>query len=274
MRPGIMPGFGRGGMLPGFGLLPPPGRGADGRSPPERSPPGRSPPGRGPRSLPGPPPGRGAPGRGAGAPEPTPNGLLPTRGVRGPGLGPPGLGPCGFGGTTEPPPDCGAAGAGRGVCGWGFFGCASGPALAAGTCGCCGCCCCCGCGCCCGRGRSCCGAGAGAGAGRGPGRGPGIAPGRGRSLELSAVREGAGAPPLPFDGPGTGLRPPDFPPGLPPAVNASRSRRATGASTVDDADLTNSPCSLSLARTSLLVTPSSFASSCTRALPATALLNW
>lgn len=57
----------------------------------------------------------------------------------------------------------------------------------------------------------------------------------------------------------TGLGPP----------NASRNRRATGASTVDDADLTNSPCSLSRARTSLLVTPSSFANSCTRALPAT-----
>jgi hypothetical protein len=49
----------------------------------------------------------------------------------------------------------------------------------------------------------------------------------------------------------------------------SRSRRATGASTVEDADLTNSPCSLSRARTSLLVTPSSLANSCTRALPAT-----
>jgi len=48
----------------------------------------------------------------------------------------------------------------------------------------------------------------------------------------------------------------------------------SASSTVDDADFTNSPCSLSLARTSLLVTPSSFASSCTRALPATALLNW
>jgi len=57
----------------------------------------------------------------------------------------------------------------------------------------------------------------------------------------------------------TGLGPP----------NASRRRRATGASTVDDADLTNSPCSLSRASTSLLVTPSSFANSCTRALPAT-----
>ena len=51
--------------------------------------------------------------------------------------------------------------------------------------------------------------------------------------------------------------------------NDSRSRRATGASTVEDADLTNSPCSLSRASTSLLVTPSSLANSCTRALPAT-----
>ena len=42
--------------------------------------------------------------------------------------------------------------------------------------------------------------------------------------------------------------------------NASRSWRATGASTVDDAVLTYSPISLSLARTSLLVTPSSLAS--------------
>jgi hypothetical protein len=59
----------------------------------------------------------------------------------------------------------------------------------------------------------------------------------------------------------------------PPAFGyASRNLRATGASTVEDADFTNSPSSFSLASTSLLVTPSSFASSCTRALPATALL--
>lgn len=76
---------------------------------------------------------------------------------------------------------------------------------------------------------------------------------------LAAARSG------PFSGPlagalsGAGLAPP----------NDSRSRRATGASTVDDADLTNSPCSLSRASTSLLVTPSSLANSCTRALPAT-----
>ncbi|MEN3304946.1 MAG: hypothetical protein V7603_1148, partial [Micromonosporaceae bacterium] len=57
-----------------------------------------------------------------------------------------------------------------------------------------------------------------------------------------------------------------------PASKATRNRRATGASTVLDADLTNSPISFSLASTVLLSTPSSFASSCTRALPATALL--
>jgi hypothetical protein len=61
--------------------------------------------------------------------------------------------------------------------------------------------------------------------------------------------------------------------GAEPAAKDSFSRRATGASTVLDADLTNSPISLSLARTFLLSTPSSFASSCTRALPATALLT-
>jgi len=61
--------------------------------------------------------------------------------------------------------------------------------------------------------------------------------------------------------------------GAVPASSAARSRRATGASTVLDADLTNSPISLSLASTVLLSTPSSFASSCTRALPATALLT-
>jgi hypothetical protein len=60
--------------------------------------------------------------------------------------------------------------------------------------------------------------------------------------------------------------------GAVPAANASLRRRATGASTVLDADFTNSPISLSLASTFLLSTPSSFASSCTRALPATALL--
>lgn len=59
---------------------------------------------------------------------------------------------------------------------------------------------------------------------------------------------------------------------FPALGNCSLSLRATGASTVELALLTNSPISLSFASTSLLFTPSSFASSCTRALPATGLL--
>jgi hypothetical protein len=54
---------------------------------------------------------------------------------------------------------------------------------------------------------------------------------------------------------------------------ASRRRLATGASTVEDADFTNSPMSCNLARTSLLVTPSSLASSWTRTFDTT-LLSW
>ena len=123
---------------------------------------------------------------------------------------------------------------------------------------------------------------AGLGAGRGPGIGPGrVGAGAGTACGCSAAGAGgaaglgaagfcaggatsltvalAAAAPLPAVFSCAGLPPP----------NDSRSRRATGASTVDDADLTNSPCSLSRARTSLLVTPSSFANSCTRALPAT-----
>ena len=42
---------------------------------------------------------------------------------------------------------------------------------------------------------------------------------------------------------------------------ASFNRRATGGSTVDDAERTNSPNSASLAKTTLLSTPSSLASS-------------
>jgi len=43
--------------------------------------------------------------------------------------------------------------------------------------------------------------------------------------------------------------------------NASLSRLTTGASIVEDADLTNSPISLSWSMTALLSTPNSFASS-------------
>ncbi len=99
-----------------------------------------------------------------------------------------------------------------------------------------------------GFGRAVSAAGAGlAGVGRGPGRGaPGFGAGVGAAFAAAS--------------------PSDLP-------NDSRSRRATGGSTVDDADLTNSPCSFRRASSSLLVTPSSFANSCTRALPATALLT-
>jgi hypothetical protein len=144
-------------------------------------------------------------------------------------------------------------------------------------------------------------AGLGAGPGRGPGVAPGVAPGvgaagwagvdgaAGGAAGAAAAGGGAGAGSggaagaaglgaAGFAGAAfaaAGLAGEPLPSALtlsaagfaPP--NDSRSRRATGASTVEDADLTNSPCSLSRARTSLLVTPSSLANSCTRALPAT-----
>jgi hypothetical protein len=96
-------------------------------------------------------------------------------------------------------------------------------------------------------------AGAGAGAGGATGAGAGAAAAGAAGAAGRAGREGAAAP--------FALLPKD-----------SRSRRATGASTVEDADFTNSPCSLSLASTVLLSTPNSLASSCTRALPGTGLL--
>ena len=51
------------------------------------------------------------------------------------------------------------------------------------------------------------------------------------------------------------------------------SRRTTGASIVEDADLTNSPISLSWSMTALLSTPNSFASSYTRTFATTLLLG-
>ena len=139
----------------------------------------------------------------------------------------------------------------------------------------------------------CCGAGVGsgvAGLGRGP---PGLGPGRAEAasdavpletvpLDTAAPLDALAAVPADADAV-AGVRAPGLgaPDGLadsffPPSLdgNDSRSRRATGASTVDDADLTNSPCSFRRSSTCLLVTPSSLASSCTRALPATALLTW
>ena len=111
-----------------------------------------------------------------------------------------------------------------------------------------------------------------------PGRGPGVAPepapGRGAPpVDPEESPEGPGRGPPPGRGPGAapgrGRR---LPPPLPPPDMESRSLRATGASTVEDADLTNSPRDSSCVSTCLLVTPSSLASSCTRALPATDLL--
>lgn len=229
-------------MLPGVARVPPPGRGP-----------------------PGPAPGRGC-GRGAGRSTGCwdEKGLLPTRGGRGaPGLGP----PCGCGrgpGVGAGPGRAPGVGAGPGRAAG-----AAGRALAAGVCG-------------CGAdGRA--GGAAGAGAGAAGGAG-------GAAATTGAGAAGLGAPGL---GPGTGEpgvapplgAPPEGRPlvaagrgallrsGLPPP-NDSRRRRATGASTVDDADLTNSPCSLSRASTCLLVTPSSLANSCTRALPATTSPVW
>lgn len=180
--------------------------------------------------LPGEAPGRGAPGRGA-----------PGRGASGRGIGR--STGCADENGLLPTRGVRAAGlgAGRGPgVGPGRLGVGDGPA-----CGCSG----------AGAG----GAGGCSGAGAGGAGGLGAAGffAAGGAAALTAPL--APAAPLPAVFSCAGLLPP----------NDSRSRRATGASTVDDADLTNSPCSLSRARTSLLVTPSSLANSCTRALPAT-----
>ena len=62
-------------------------------------------------------------------------------------------------------------------------------------------------------------------------------------------------------GVGPGLRAADFLVGGGSLASFSFSRRSTGASTVEEADRTNSPMSFSMLRTVLLSTPSSFASS-------------
>lgn len=197
-------------------------------------------------------PGRGAPGRGACgcacgcgrgmAARSTgctvENGLLPTRGVRAPGLGPgvagrgPGAAGAGDSGVAGGAAGAGAAAAGAGAAGAGAGVGAGADGFAAGA------------------------AGVGAGAGAGAVT---------ASLGVGTACSGAGAADLAGAFAAGGAL---FAAGLLPP-NVSRSRRATGASTVEDADLTNSPCSLSRARTSLLVTPSSLANSCTRAFATT-----
>lgn len=184
----------------------------------------------------GAPPGRGACGCGRGMARSTgcaeENGLLPTRG----GRGAPGLGP---GVAGRGPGAGGAAGAGTAAAGGGVS--ATGAAGAAGAAGL--------------AGAGAAGLGASplpVAAGAAGFAGPGVAAGAGAAALGAAGAAGASAC-------GAGLPPP----------KDSRSRRATGASTVEDADLTNSPCSLRRARTSLLVTPSSLANSCTRAFATT-----
>jgi hypothetical protein len=193
------------------------------------------------------PPGRGAGGRGIGrstecADE---NGLLPTRGVRLPGFGA-GRVP-GFG--TGPAPGVGRAVPGAGGTPPPAGGAPSGCSAAGAG----------------GTGGSAAAGGLVSADGLGPVGFPGFAGALAASPAAAAARlsPAAAAAPLPVTLATVLSRA-----GLPPP-NDSRSRRATGASTVEDADLTNSPCSLSLARTCLLVTPSSLANSCTRALPAT-----
>jgi hypothetical protein len=110
-------------------------------------------------------------------------------------------------------------------------------------------------------GASAAGAGGGGGVGAGGGGAAGLGAAGFADAGAASLTAALAPPPAPLPAAFSGA-------GLPPP-NDSRSRRATGASTVDDADLTNSPCSLSRASTSLLVTPSSLANSCTRALPAT-----
>jgi len=180
----------------------------------------------------GPPPGRGPPAPGAGRGPPGPAGPI------GRGIGR-STGCCEENGLLPTRGGRGAAGLGPGR-GPGAPGAAGGAggavgAAAAGAAG---------------------GAGGLGAAGFGPGA-TGAATAAGAAAAVTVV-SGAGGAALAGAFSAAGLLPP----------NDSRRRRATGASTVDDADLTNSPCSLSRARTSLLVTPSSLANSCTRALPA------
>ena len=196
-----------------------------------------APPGRG-GILPGvAPPGRGPPGRGG----------IPPGAGRAPGATP------GWGRGIARSTGCAEENGlfptrgGRGPAGFGAAGPGRGPASAMGLAG---------------AGATSTGAGGAGGATGAPGAGAAgfAAGGASGAVGVAAALTGADF----FAGAFAGAASAGFAP-----PNASRSRRATGASTVDDADLTNSPCSLRRARTSLLVTPSSFANSCTRALPAT-----
>lgn len=196
--------------------------------------------------------GRGAPGTaGAGRPIPVPGpllkGLLPGRGPAGrpipvpvPNGLLPGRGPAGRGAGRGPAASAAAGAAGVSAAGTSVAG-AAGAAGAAG----------------------------GGVTGAGTGVGAGVASATGSTTVSSRALDAAV-----FFAAVVFLAAVFFAAGLASAGGiASRSRRATGASTVDDADFTNSPMSCSLARTSLLVTPSSLASSWTRTFDTT-LLSW
>jgi hypothetical protein len=215
-----------------------PGRGP-GRGLPRPGVAGRGAPGRGAPGAAPPGPGRGAAGRGAGA--------GPREGAAGAGDdGAPSVGTGGTGargGAVGPPDAAGrAASPAAGAAGPGVAGLAAGGASAcadwvAGP------------------------SAAGACGRAGPGR-------------------GAARPPLPSDWAGAAgaAAAARLPWGFGPwAANSSLSLRTTGASTVEDAERTNSPISWSLAITALLSTPNSFASSYTRtfatALPLSARLH-
>ena len=182
---------------------------------------------------------------------------MPTRGTFGPGLGPgraPGLGaagPEGFGAASAAASAAGFAGAGLGALVGAGFSDAAGLGFAAGFSD---------------------AAGLGFAAGPGfaeDGFGPGVA---GDGLAFGAAFLAPGFGPSVFADLAGALSA-DEEASPDESGNASLSRRTTGTSRVDDADLTNSPCSRSFAKTSLLVTLSSFAISWTRGFPATVLLS-
>lgn len=197
-------------------------------------------------------PGRGAPGlptgRGPGRPAPAPPvPPAPPRAAgvcgRAPGFGAPGRGAPGLGAAERRSP-VGAFGLGLG---------AAGAADAAGATG---------------------GASAFLAGGFGPGLGAAGLDAAGASAGFSGAVSAAflGAAGLGAAGLGPGLgaafssedAEPPLPPAFRPGPISLRKRISAGSSTVELADLTNSPISLSFSRTNLLSTPNSLASSWTR----------
>lgn len=168
------------------------------------------------------------------------NGLLPGRGApgRAPGRAPGTAEPAGFGAA-------GASGASGAAAAAGASAAAAAGASAAGTAT--------------GAAGASTGAAGASGASTGAAAfGPGRGPGRLPAGALGADGAAAGADPS-EDGEAA-------PADLSSSPNCFLKRIATGGSTVDDADFTNSPISFSFSRTNLLSTPNSLASSWTRGL--------